>query len=256
MPVRTALAAAASPWVTAQLAGPRRPAQVLARGRSALYLEVGGACVGLLARAAVRVPIGLRLDVGEVPEPGAHVEIGDGGCALHEMDVRVVRSVDVTVPRLPGLAGSALAQLLLPGRDARVDFAYAELPATALAGLAAGEPEAVRQLLGRGSGLTPTGDDVLAGWLVARQAAGRPDAAVIDAVGSCVRAATSSLSATLLRRATVGETVPEVRDLLRCLARHGVPVEELDRLLAVGSSSGAGLAIGVALGLAAGGAGS
>ena len=37
-------------------------------------------------------------------------------------------------------------------------------------------------LLGRGPGLTPLGDDVLAGWFAARHAAGLPDTTLAAAV--------------------------------------------------------------------------
>jgi hypothetical protein len=104
---------------------------------------------------------------------------------------------------------------------------------------------AVADLIGRGDGLTPLGDDVLCGWLAAQRAAGMATPAVDDA---CRRALprTTTLSATLLECALEGDCADLVAAYLRAL---GTPGEREARaaLTALGHSSGAGLAYGVDL---------
>jgi hypothetical protein len=115
---------------------------------------------------------------------------------------------------------------------------------------------AVARLLGRGPGLTPTGDDVLAGALVSLTALGAPAArSLAAAVTASAPDATTTVSVALLRHAARGECIPELADLLDAVA-HGAPgsTSDLPRaagaLLAVGHCSGAGLLHGVLVGFA------
>jgi hypothetical protein len=102
----------------------------------------------------------------------------------------------------------------------------------------------VLRLLGRGPGLTPLGDDLLAGLLVTLSACG---SAAFEPAAAAVRAhapaRTTFVSAALLHHAARGECVPELAAFL-----DGGPVEAL---LRVGDTSGAGLAHGVLAGLGA-----
>jgi hypothetical protein len=104
-------------------------------------------------------------------------------------------------------------------------------------------------LVGRGDGLTPLGDDVLSGWLLAHRAAGVATPAVDDVVRRALPR-TTTLSATLLECALAGECPDLVAGLLDAL---GTPREPAARaaLQALGHSSGSGLAHGVDLALAA-----
>jgi hypothetical protein len=106
-------------------------------------------------------------------------------------------------------------------------------------------------MVGLGKGLTPGGDDVLAGLLVglhamghlelARSISGRALDAVVDR--------TTLLSADLLRLAADGHACIEALALLRAVhTGHQVPTA-LDRLLSIGHTSGADLATGLAMGL-------
>ena len=102
-------------------------------------------------------------------------------------------------------------------------------------------------LLGRGPGLTPAGDDVLAGWLLAVH----HDTATRDELRPAVAAArhtTTAVSAALLEEAAAGRGVPAALALADALAGHGDPSglgAALDRLLRVGHTSGAALAHGL-----------
>jgi hypothetical protein len=228
----------ASPWVAERLAGPSRACTVVADGPHAVYVDVDGDCVGVLAAAAVGVPIGLRTTLERLPDVAGPVEVGDGRIAVEGYDVRPTRIVDPVVPPV----GS------LPAWRPPVRL---DLPVTALRAVADAEASAVLELLGRGDGLTPSGDDVLAGWLVTRHAIGQPAGSVGATVATHAADRTTLLSATLLRRAVVGEALPECRDLLLAL-RSGIGVEAArDRLLATGHTSGAALALGIGLALGA-----
>ena len=149
------------------------------------------------------------------------------------------------------LAGTAAVD---PAGTAAVDLAgtaAGDLAGTAAgnpAGSAAGDPAgtAVAGLLGRGEGLTPSGDDVLAGFLAGASAFRIPIAGLRRAV-SRRATATTALSAQLLRHAADGECIDEVADLAAVLTGRGEASLAARRLLAVGHSSGAALACGLLL---------
>jgi hypothetical protein len=107
----------------------------------------------------------------------------------------------------------------------------------------------VADLVGWGEGLTPLGDDVLCGWLAAHRAAGVATPAVDDAVREALPR-TTTLSATLLECALAGEVADLAADYLRAL---GTPRAGAARaaLTTLGHSSGAGLAHGIDLAVAA-----
>jgi hypothetical protein len=222
----TAVSGAATAWVHNRLAGPVRRAPVVHAGRDAVYVDDAGSCLGVLARPAVAVPCGVRTLVELIDPVGGGALVGDGRILLGGLEVTVARILDASV---------AAVDTVPP-----VDVTTDELPDEALALLADGDPAAVGLLLGRGSGLTPLGDDVLCGWLATRVALGRPIEAVVAEVLRIAPVRTTLLSATLLECAARGEVIPEFRDVLS--ARTG-----LDPLLAVGHTSGLGLALGMGL---------
>ncbi|MEO6881924.1 MAG: DUF2877 domain-containing protein [Mycobacteriaceae bacterium] len=121
------------------------------------------------------------------------------------------------------------------------------------------DPTAVAGLLGRGPGLTPSGDDVLAGYLLGAGAFGLEIHPVRAAVAARAPQATSALSAQLLRHAARGEAVGELVELVHVLTDPALDdtapadtarerlVGVAAALLRVGHTSGAGLAWGVLL---------
>lgn len=188
---------------------PDGPVRVLHRSTAALYLEVAGRCVGVVAPGAAQVPCALRLPG---PIPATDDPCVEGGTLyLAGHPLRVGRFVDVRVPRIdPGT-----------GRAPTID-----------------EP-AVRRLVGRGGGLTPLGDDVLCGWLAVLVASDR----LTDVTTRAVRGAvdrTTLLSATLLDCALHGEVLPEFAAYVAAL---GTPAEDTSAraLRAIGHTSGTGL---------------
>ena len=110
--------------------------------------------------------------------------------------------------------------------------------------------DAVRRLVGLGPGLTPAGDDVLAGALVALAATGG-DAAALDRLVAPLRPHTTIVSAALLRCAAAGRAVPQLaRFVTAAAAGRAVPAMVQD-LLRVGSTSGTALAHGALAALGA-----
>lgn len=98
------------------------------------------------------------------------------------------------------------------------------------------------ELIGRGPGLTPEGDDVVAGMAAVLAAAAR-HAEVAALVGSDLRRRTTSLSATLLELAAQGFGPEPLQAVLAGRA------SALGRLLALGHTSGRAYARGAAAGL-------
>jgi hypothetical protein len=240
------VAASAPPRALRLLRGrPDGPLPIVHQGPHAVYLDLGGWCLGVLAADAVAVPNGLRTRIDRFPpttEPSSYLE----GGILHidGRPVAVGRVEDVHVPRLDRrevlrtLAGSAGPVATTPAPVAGL--------AAALAPRGVDAP-AVARLVGRGDGLTPLGDDLLAGWLVTCRALGVATADVDAAVREALPR-TTLLSATLLDCALHGEAVPQVRAWLAALGTPRLD-DRTEALLAVGHSSGGGLLAGALLAL-------
>lgn len=122
----------------------------------------------------------------------------------------------------------------------------------------AGIEDATRSLAGLGPGLTPSGDDVLAGF-AAIMALSSPYAssdaqlhrsiAERIAANACPR--TTTLSAALLAHAARGEVAEPVKDWLLALLSVSLTSAlcATDRVLSIGSASGGDLLLGLLLGL-------
>lgn len=270
---------AASAALELALVGPPRPATVIATTPHATYLEIDHhdrTVLCLASAAAVRVPCALVLESKALPPQvplGTGAQVGDGYVTIRngvaDVGFRVHRWWRPPRPR--GLGTAAPARLAaavrwLTGRvadplDSGGRDAVADLVTALAAGQAPDDP--VSRLLGRGSGLTPTGDDVLAAALVALQAFGSPAAAPLArAVLAQAPAATTTVSAGLLQHAADGRCIPQLAELLAAVGGPGpiastqadVMAEALPRaagaLLAVGNCSGAGLLHGVLVAVA------
>ena len=116
--------------------------------------------------------------------------------------------------------------------------------------LVSGDLEGASAILGLGPGLTPSGDDFLAGFLLglyALEAAGRASLAPERrAIGEMARSR-NPFSAALLNCATEGRCIEPARSLIQSLFEDSEPtvIRHARRLAAVGASSGADLATGV-----------
>ena len=100
------------------------------------------------------------------------------------------------------------------------------------------------ELLGRGPGLTPAGDDVLAAGLVVRHALGIPTPGWPPSVSS-LAAATTPLSAQLLRCAAEGFCCDRLASLMRALDQGHDSIEATERLVALGGTTGTAMLMGL-----------
>ena len=189
---------------------------IVGAGRSAAYGTDGG-FVAVFTVEPPLLPNGAQ--VGRLPAVGDEV-VADG--EVWDPTLRIVG-----------------ADLVADGPDDLVDAVVARDPALAAA--------AGSRLIGRGGGLTPEGDDLVAG--VAAVVASSPwPAALREAwlgalIGSDLRRRTTALSATLLELAVRGMGPEPLQALLAGDA------SALARLEALGHSTGRAYARGAAVGL-------
>jgi uncharacterized protein DUF2877 len=211
----------------------------VARTRVSVHYETGDERVPVICVAtpdAVRLPASLLSPV----LPSGPVTLGDG--ALQGTRTwRVTRwwqpprPRGLTPPRwVDSVARIGLDKLDHPGTSldqpgARLDHPDGLVPA---------------DLVGRGPGLTPSGDDVLAGGLVAAHATGDLRLARWRSQTLAVLDRTTAVSRGLLRQAADGWATPELADFVVDACTGSRPGAGA-RLLAVGHSSGAALATGV-----------
>ncbi|GIH99724.1 hypothetical protein Pta02_17330 [Planobispora takensis] len=265
---------AASAILRPVLESPRRPARVLAAFPAGVYLEVRAELephvVAVVTGEATRLPNAVVLNA---PLPrvtvGDEASVGDGSIEVGHLSLRAHRWWDPApplgpvdpvrlahaLPQLTELCDRSARRPGLEGNGAVALLAEACAEASLLNGIMASE-----QLVGLGPGLTPSGDDVLAGLLVALRhlgAAAGVDRAVwladwlAAAVTFDARGRTTPISATLLHCAARGEASGEVLAVLRGLAGRQALEPALHRLLGLGHTSGADLACGMRIGLAA-----
>jgi len=277
------LLAAASSAVRPVLAGPARPAECLGVTRGALYLKIAGppGALAVLAHDAARLPCGLVLPTTSAELPltslappsltprsagaSAGFVLGDGAVGwTGPAGPVVVRAVREWAPARPGrgeVAASALATVRTALNDAGLGAAAlasadpgVDLRLLADLAAAAGDRDAsvavAARLLGSGPGLTPSGDDVLAGFLAGAAAFGLDTAALREAIAVLAPARTTALSAALLWHAARGECIDEVAAVAAILTSHQrISPEQagraLGRLRSVGHTSGAALALGL-----------
>lgn len=208
----------------------------------------------LLTSAATGVPNGVRIaGVSSLRghRSGDPVRIGGGRVRTGRLDITIVRRWSSAVPRITRIGG--IAELA-----ATADAAPCGVPPAALASLCQvlahdGDPSAaIDALVGLGQGLTPGGDDVIAGLLTGLHATGRGDLARRFAGADRWTERTTMLSADLIRLAAVGHACVEILALLTAL-HSGAPLSApIHRLLSIGHTSGADLATGLAIGLQVG----
>ena len=223
---------AASLAVRDLFTGDPRSGRVVAVFPSCAYVELAGQLVAVEAAAGLRLPCAVVLAADRRGAPFRDVASGDAAEASDGLlrlggglVVRVTRWWAAARPR------GAVAAASVPAADARWDAL-------------------VLGLLGLGPGLTPAGDDLLAGLLVGLAA--RPDLRdpLAAAVSRHAARRTTWLSAELLRHASAGLAMPAVVAVADALAGHGddaALTRSVPRLLAVGHTSGPALARGLLL---------
>lgn len=213
------------------LDGPARTLPVLGSGPAALYLDAGGSVVAVLSHHAVQLPRSVRIPrpslTGVLPEGPVRVGAGElrWQSGAREVRVRVVRRWSPA--RVPSVRPH-------PGRVYEL---------TAAVSPAAIE---IEELLGRGPGLTPSGDDVLAGHLLGCRAFGIAAEPLRRAVLALAPARTTALSADLLGLAAEGWCIPQAAAVIVALGGRRPDPAAFRSLMSVGSSSGAAVAAGIA----------
>jgi hypothetical protein len=200
-----------------------------------------------------------------VTRDGAFLRFGPGLA----VDLRGVHLWDPPLPDLTPARAEAVLRLIAPWRQAQSSAAglgglvdpsslWADRAKTQLQALCRALPagdrtvvaEAVRNLVGLGPGLTPSGDDFLAGALAALQAMShaQPGAAIAAELlaGAVAQSLdrTTPVSRQFLRWALHGRYGESVLELL---VRPGA--DTLQRLLHVGATSGADTLLGIWTGL-------
>lgn len=229
---------AASTLLTALFDGDPLRLEEATRTRVSVHYETGDASVPVLSVCtpdAVRLPCSLVTPVLPCPGPAS---VRAGELAVGTATWRVARWW--LPPRLVGL-GRPSRCVPTPSSAGSPRLQGVPLPCPSYDGLSPGT------LVGKGPGLTPAGDDVLAGALVTAHAVDDPRLprwrrATCSALASRT---TTAVSRGLLHHALDGYATPELAALVTGLCQGRDVTVETDALLAVGHTSGAALLAGV-----------
>lgn len=270
IPIRTI----ASPLVPI-LFGPVRTLHVAATYPRAVYLTDGACWISLVTPGAVLPPDGLRLDLDadlttRFPR-GATVSIGQGRLLAPEGEpIACSRQTRFWIPMLRH--GRPVARRALRQSGALVRALYERVPSgDPLLALALPRIEALHRelisalgnsrcerasaaaaaLVGLGPGLTPLGDDVLAGTVLAVQLLGADRSAPlrnewVHELAASAAPYTTPRSAAWLRLAGRGAFAREYLLLAEAFRRGKIRLLAalLEHVLRIGSSSGWGVAYG------------
>ncbi|MEM8903496.1 MAG: DUF2877 domain-containing protein [Actinomycetota bacterium] len=227
---------AASDAIADLLTGPLVSGEVIHRSGPAAYLRTDdGRVLALEEEGGIGLPIAARVDALGTIAAGDAVAIG--GIApgrWWSANVPTIRPAPTAIAQLRELVEA------LPASDDPLERPLDDADPLA-------DPAAV---VGLGPGLTPAGDDLVAGALVALRAVGRHETAdrVVREAAS-VEHRTTPISAALLREAAVGRAAQPLLRMLDALIGPAAPIPALDALVEVGATSGRWLARGLAFGL-------
>jgi hypothetical protein len=240
---------------------------------AAVYLHVpndrGGDVVGVLTSDAARLPLGCVLFRPSNGRPlvalpsGAPAEVGGGRIVVGDLAVSAAAWWNPR-PKLPSLRPALLPEgvrqlrntlygegvphsaFTLPGLPTGPGGPLAALRgAVRRADLEAALRTATR-LIGLGPGLTPAGDDVMAGTIAGLVLLGHPSAErFAAAVYALAAGRTTELSRALLRHAACGRVSGEYAAVLHGLVGERPLAPAVAGLLATGSTSGRAMALGL-----------
>ena len=272
-PSRT-VPAAVSTLSAALVRGPAVPAEVIGVHPFALYLDVAGRVLPVLTSDAVPLPTALRLaepsgTVSWGVVAGEAVLVGAGRVSLPGVDVVAtrtwrparVRGAAVTVGCSGGRPSSHLSTRLEPSGtgDENGWLADGIRAVVARVGCSGGRRSsqlstqlsdaelgtAVAGLVGRGPGLTPSGDDALAGALLVACALGT-GTDLADAVRARL-GATTAVSAALLDAAADGYAARTVVALVDAAVTGDAAAvaRALPAVLSLGHTSGVDTVLGI-----------
>lgn len=269
----------ASVAISALLDGPAHRAELVGSYPVAVYLRTAGGIVALVGPDGVRLPNAMALSRADFAPVVRHattgaLHVGDGGVQVGPVRVTVGRWWD-PVPRLGRVDEGLLAARLDAVRATLSAWPDSHDPAArrleegrdVLAAALGGQgtfKAAANRLVGLGAGLTPAGDDLLAGAMAALVVFGTAleKAGTLTLAAELRRAvaehagATTPLAADLSEHAARGALVQPAAELCRVMADQRPSVEHalepvLARLLRIGHTSGHDLAEGLLLGASA-----
>lgn len=242
---------------TLKRAGVGRVCAVFAR---ALYLRTPGGLVVLTTTQAPRGPLHIRAAKLPTVAPGCPVTVD--AASLRIGSDRYLLDAHTWSPRLPTVAALATAKrmagLWLSDLGATFDIGFSGCegpPGGALEALRCGNLGEFAAIVGgRGPGLTPAGDDVLAGTLLVARAIrnGSPTARPDVLVRCAYRPPTNDIARAFLVCAARGRCIEPAHELLAALTRADYPAvcSTAGDLRHFGSSSGAALMYGIGTALA------
>jgi len=263
------------------VAGPVRPARMLAAFADAAYLSVDApvGVVTVTTSRAIALPNAAVLRGATPPwRDGDAAWVGRGRIVVGPLTIEPVAwwspvprlgritpdeleagiaAVAALVPAWPDPASPAASALATQGRRLATALSPGGARHPRVVGGQRGElTEIARRLVGLGGGLTPAGDDLLAATTAALRllgaALGAPAAVAtagrLSAAVAPWRGRTTAVSAALLAQAARGAVAEPAAATLRALAGRQKPATALDQLVAAGHTSGHDLAVGLLLG--------
>ena len=232
--------------------GQPRPCSVIAATSVSWHVHIGASgsleqepevsLISIQLFKAERLPFSLLIDTSPGIRIGDRGGIGDGLVRLGSLGIAPARWFQPARPRILAPTTFLAGCRDLPMIDSD-DIGLARCPI-----------DGPTELLGRGPGLTPAGDDVLAAWLVVRHALGAPavgwspSALGAPAVGwspSALAAATTPLSAQLLKCAVRGFCCDRLASLIWALDHGDDPTEAARHLSALGGTTGRAMLMGL-----------
>jgi hypothetical protein len=220
--------------------------QVVSVHRRAAYLRLDGVLIALVGPGVHPGPLHVRCTA--LPALRAGEAVTGDGTALAGRDWAVRGTGPVWWGALPDAASLAAGADAAGVRSVTVPMAGRAGPLERRGFAGVGDLAAA--VGGRGPGLTPAGDDLLAGvLLVARLAGGGGSQDGLDAVAA--RVSTTEIASAFLTWAARGQSIAPAHDWLVAVAAGDGPgaARALARLVAVGADSGRHLAAGLALGV-------
>ncbi len=261
-PASVRMPGVASTAIRDALSEPQTPATVLGSTSHAVWLFADGDVIVASTRDATRLPNGVEIaadaaeDVFRSVRHGAPATVGLGQVLFEGLTIDVVRWWDPR-PALRSTSATQLAEAIVDLPATVPDLVSQPLSAALSAGSATAILVAAESLIGRGPGLTPEGDDYLAGALAAIRALGdalgRTDTApmldsIADPLTQLARSRTTTFSAALIDHAVGGRVAAPAASLMRALTGRGDIADSYEDLAHVGHTSGPALAAGMILG--------
>ena len=232
---------------------------VLAWFPRACYVSMPGGLVSLVAPEVLAGPVHVVMDEALPPmDPRTGVRVVHGHVEIGSrwIDLAGAREWRGSLP--PAVAVRAAASRIVDatgpsGHSALHDEPYRSRGTLAPARLAAGDlEEAARLLVGTGPGLTPSGDDALAGVLFALRAGGGRNAEALT-LGLAELGETGEISRAFLRWAARGQALAPAHELVTSsVAGDAAAAARAARTMAaIGETSGADFLLGLRWGIPA-----